>query len=250
MGARTVIARSYRDIEETFMQVSGLTDEQHRQQISAVMVEVFAEGARALERLRNSQADLSRTDRHDTQLPPSPPPRRTHDNLATELAPVWRGRLTTPLTPWAVRRQLIAQAEGKTDDARRVYVSRRLTPLDRALNDDEASALEEWLLCQEMLAGRAKGQSWGDTAGGGATQRSPIPDRMMRRLQLHARLQRHMPARHQITLQAFAAMMRDPLWDFGPRPQQRRTIAAIRLAAAWLVEMSCRTNARQDHMDS
>lgn len=156
------------------------------------------------------------------------------DNLATELAPVWRGRLTTPLTPYAIRMQLLAQAEGDTELQRVTYVRRRLTALDRALTDDQAAALEEWLICEELLAGSAKGQSWGDRTGGGGSGRSPIPDGMMARMRRHAELQRRIPRAHLAVLNAFAAMMRDPLWDFGPRLQQRRTIAAIKLAAAWL----------------
>jgi hypothetical protein len=163
--------------------------------------------------------------------------KRIHlDNIATKLAPVWRGRLTTPLTPFAVRMQLIAQAEGSTDGERQLYVRRRLTALDRALTDDEAAALEEWLICEEVLSGRAKGQSWGDRTGGGAGRASPIPDRMMERLQRHAELQRTMPGANAATLRRFAELMRDPYWDFGPRLQQRRTIQAIKLAAAWLAK--------------
>lgn len=225
---------TYRDIEETFMQVPELTDAEHRRQISAVIEKIFADGEQALERLRNSQAHLSRVDRHEPETAPPPSSRRTHDNLGTELAPVWRGRLTTPLTPYTIRLQLLAQAEGATQAQRQAYVRRRLTALDRALTDDEAAALEEWLICEEMRDGRAKGQSWGDSGGGGNVRPSPLPDRMMARMRRHADRRRRIPAVHLATLNGFAAMMRNAYWDFGPRAEQRRTIAAIKLAAAWL----------------
>lgn len=163
--------------------------------------------------------------------------KRIHlDNLATKTAPVWRGRIITPLTPFSVRLQLLAQAEGATGAERHAYVRRRLTALDRALTDDEASALEEWLLCEEILSGRAKGQSWGDASGGGTGRPSPIPDRMMGVMRRHADLNRRMPRLHRVTLDRLAAMMRDPYWDFGPRPEQRRRIAQIKAAACWLVQ--------------
>lgn len=159
------------------------------------------------------------------------------DNLGTKLSPTWRGRIVGPLTPFAVRMQIIAQAEGDTESERVTYVRRRLTALDRALTDDEAAALEEWLLCEELLSGSAKGQSWGDRTGGGSGRASPIPDRMMERMKRHAELKRLIPGTHRATLHRFAAMMRDPYWTFGPRTEQRRTIRAIQLAAAWLASI-------------
>lgn len=216
--------------------MSGLADSEHRQQIAAVMKEVFADGFLRLDRLSKSQAVLKKPRRHTPEIIEAVPAglRYRKDNIATKTAPVWRGRLTTPLTPWAVRMQIIAQAEGDTDAQRQTYVRRRLTALDRALTDDEAAALEEWLICEEMLSGRTKGQSWGDRTGGGSGQRSPVPDSMMARMERHAELRRRMPVPLLFTLIHFATMMSNPYWDFGPRAQQRRTIQAIQRAAAWL----------------
>jgi hypothetical protein len=38
------------------------------------------------------------------------------------------------------------QAADLLDSERQKYVGRRITALDRALSDDEAAALDEWLL--------------------------------------------------------------------------------------------------------
>lgn len=216
--------------------VSGLTMDEHRDQMAVAFAEFFADGLHRLDRLRKSQAVLRKPRRHMLETVEAAPDRLRYrkDNLATKTAPVWRGRLTTPLTPFAVRMQLLAQAEGNTNAERHAYVRRRLTVLDRALSDNEAAALDEWLICEELLDGRAKGQSWCDGGGGGDGRPSPISDRMMARMERHAELRRRMPGVHRITLQRFAAMMRNPYWDFGPRAQQRAAIRAIQQAAAWL----------------
>jgi hypothetical protein len=227
---------SFRGIDETFAVVSELTEGEHREQIAVVFAEFFADGLHRLDKLRKSQAVLKRLRRHNPEIIEAVPAGLGYrkDNIATKTAPVWRGRVTTPLTPWAVRMQIIAQAEGNTDEQRHTYVRRRLTALDRALTDDEAAALEEWLICEEVLSGRAKGQSWGDRTGGGSGQRSPVPDSMMARMERHAELRRRMPVPLRFTLIHFATMMGNPYWDFGPRAQQRRTIQVIQRAAAWL----------------
>jgi hypothetical protein len=135
------------------------------------------------------------------------------DNIATPGAPVWRGRVTTPLTPPAVRSQLINQSADLADAERQRYVSRRLTALDRALDDDEAAALDEWLVCEELLNGRTKSGDWGDRTSGGGGWASPIPDTMMARCARHAALKRRLPAIHLEALYALTVMSSAPYWD-------------------------------------
>jgi hypothetical protein len=111
-----------------------------------------------------------------------------HDNIATPGAPVWRRRIRKPFTCKAVRLQLIAQAADLPEIERERYVRRRLTKLDLALSDEQAEAVEEWLLCEELLSGRVKISDYGDRTGGGSGRASPVPDALMGRLREHARL--------------------------------------------------------------
>lgn len=137
------------------------------------------------------------------------------DNLATANHPVWRRRIRLPLTPWAVRCDLIAQSAEVSEHERAAYVSRRLTALDRALRDEEAQALEEWLLCHELLNGRAQSSNYGDRTLTGRWLLGPISDAMMPRVNNHARNLPSIPARHRRILDALAAMMSSREWDFG-----------------------------------
>lgn len=111
-----------------------------------------------------------------------------HDNIATPGAPVWRRRIRKPFTVKAVRLQLIAQAADLPELERERYVRRRLTKLDLALTDEQAEAVEEWLLCEELLSGRVKISDYGDRTGGGSGRASPIPDALMGRLKRHSKL--------------------------------------------------------------
>lgn len=82
--------------------------------------------------------------------------RIVHDNIATPGAPVWRARYATPLTPRAVRQDLVKQAMEVSEVERQSWIDARLTPLDRALTDDESNALEEYVMCEAILAGTAR----------------------------------------------------------------------------------------------
>lgn len=137
------------------------------------------------------------------------------DNLATANHPVWRRRIRLPLTPWAVRCDLIAQSAEVPEHERVAYVSRRLTALDRRLSDTEAQALEEWLLCHELLNGAAKIPSYGDRSYSGGRGSSPIPDRMMARVGQHMEICKHTPIIHRRILDMLAVMMTSRDWDYG-----------------------------------
>lgn len=82
--------------------------------------------------------------------------RVVHDNIATRNAPVWRARYATPLTPRAVRQELVNQAMEVSEAERPGWLDARRTPLDRLLTDDEANALEEYVACESILAGTAR----------------------------------------------------------------------------------------------
>jgi hypothetical protein len=135
------------------------------------------------------------------------------DNIATLGAPVWRGRVTTPLTPRAVRMQLIDQAADLPGDDCQRYVRRRLTMLDRALDDAQAAALDEWLVCEELLSGRAKIGNYGDASGGSSNRGSLIPDAMMPRVGRHAAMKRRLPTIHLEALYLLTVMSSAPYWD-------------------------------------
>jgi hypothetical protein len=170
------------------------------------------------------------------------------DNIATRYAPVWRARVTTPLTPRAVRQQLMTQANELHEMERQRYVRRRLTALDRALDDDEADALERWLLCEEMLAGRVKIGNYGDQTGGGKNNASPIPDSMIVLVQAHMRDKRLLDRASLRVLAKLAEMTGAPVWDFGEAGRElfgtalayshakRRFIRAVCTASARLCE--------------
>lgn len=170
------------------------------------------------------------------------------DNVATPGAPVWRRRLRKPFTCWAVRAELLSQAAELSDRERQLYVRRRLTDLDKALDDDEAEALERWLDCEDMLQGRVKISDYGDRTGGGSGQASPVPDRVIMAMEAHAWAKRGMPAHMRAVLLLLGRMMETPAWDYAAagrliggyaedRVAQKRFIEACRNAAAYLANM-------------
>lgn len=138
----------------------------------------------------------------------------THDNLGTDLAPTIRTRLRAPFSCRAIRQQLLDQCGERSEWEREQYVRRRLTLLDKALTDEEAEALEEWLLCEELLSGKAKVGNYNDSVGG-AGKPSLLPDSMMSRLRRHARLKRAIAGQHAEALYQLRLMMDAPAWDYG-----------------------------------
>lgn len=144
------------------------------------------------------------------------------DNIATPSHPVWRRRQKKPFTCYALRMELVRQAADLPDAERVLYVKRRLTPLDKALDDVEAEALETWLACEEWLSGRAKIGDYGAGAGGGNARTSQLPDRIMPLLAGHALMKRRLRPGYRRALGMLALMMESKDWDFG--------IAGLRVA--------------------
>lgn len=81
----------------------------------------------------------------------------------------------------------------------------QLTELDRMVSDEEARALEEWALCEEILSGRVKSASW-EVGRGGGGQGAPIPDAMLARITAHGQRRSGMWADRLWVLTAFTAI--------------------------------------------
>jgi hypothetical protein len=60
-----------------------------------------------------------------------------------------RLRIVTPITPRAVREQMLAILRDRDSDIRHEMIAHRLTPLDRFLSDEEADALETYATDEE-----------------------------------------------------------------------------------------------------
>jgi hypothetical protein len=80
------------------------------------------------------------------------------------------------LTPYSVRMQMIEAGDV------------RLTELDSMISDEEARALEEWVACEEVLAGSMASVDYlGDRARGSGRGMPPVADDWMGRLGEHSR---------------------------------------------------------------
>ncbi len=177
------------------------------------------------------------------------------DNIATASHPVWRKRVRKPFTCRAVRQQLIAQAADLPIDERQLYVSRRLTALDKALDDDEAEALEAWLDAEEILTGRCKIGDYGDRTGGGSGRASPVPDSTIAMLRDHAMRKRSLSLDQRRALHILLPMRGDREWDYASGGRillggnldyakaKRAFLSAARSAAATLAKLHSAKNA-------
>jgi hypothetical protein len=114
-----------------------------------------------------------------------------HDNIATPGAPVWRARIKTPLTPRAVRNELIKQSHSEGDA--QGWLEARMTPLDRCLSDEQAEALEAYYDCEMKLNGVARGVDYtGDRVQSSRYDMSPISDEWQVRLARHSALKKRL----------------------------------------------------------
>lgn len=133
----------------------------------------------------------------------------TRDNLATPSCPVWRLRIRTPLTPRAVRAEIARELAGLSDHERERRYHEQLTPLDKLLTDDEAHALEEFAMCEELLSGNARCSDYaGDRVQTSRNNMSPIADRFVIKLALHSKCKKMLGERELIVLYDFCAQMR------------------------------------------
>ncbi|HET8726665.1 MAG TPA: hypothetical protein VFO41_04050 [Alphaproteobacteria bacterium] len=154
------------------------------------------------------------------------------DNIATPGAPVWRERRPKPLTCYAVRMELVRQAAQLPDYEQARYLNDRLTALDKALTDSEASAVEGWLNCEELLQGRAQIVDYEGGCASSFGPRAPIPSEAMEMLRDHAERKRAMLLVHRCALASLAALMEMREWRM-----DRALIADIKAAASALEKM-------------
>jgi hypothetical protein len=141
------------------------------------------------------------------------------DNLGTQLSPTWRARRQAPFTIRSIREELFRQAAALPEWQQQAYLDERLTELDRALDCDQAEALERWLDCEELLQGRPA--SIGD-GGGGGSGRSVLSDDAMDVLASHAEIKRRLSPVSRQALAELASLMNAKHWD-------------LDVAALWLI---------------
>jgi hypothetical protein len=116
-------------------------------------------------------------------------PTRMHviqDNIATPMAPVWRARIATPLTPRAVREQILSTLGDIGAAERQRWLARRRSPLDKMLTEDEAGVLERWTRNEELMSGRARTADFcGDRVQTSRCNVAPLHDEALGELHHH-----------------------------------------------------------------
>lgn len=159
--------------------------------------------------------------------------RTVRDNIATDMAPVWRHRLMTPLTPRAVREELIAQLHGEPEAMRQAWLDARLTELDHLLDDAEADCLERFCQCEEMLGGNARCSDYlGERAYGGHGC-TPLPDEALEALAGHAEAKKQLSGPTRGVLLVF--LVQQLAWDGAPTAEQAAAMLGLgRGAQVWL----------------
>lgn len=131
-----------------------------------------------------------------------------HDNIATPGAPVWRARYATPLTPRAVRRELVRQSMELPELERQAWIDARRTPLDRLLSDDEANALEDYVVCEQWLAGNPRGADYaGDRVQSSRMDMQHLPDEWRDDIKRHVVLRYRLSGRVLQVLTTFVQQM-------------------------------------------
>ena len=155
----------------------------------------------------------------------------SYTNLATPLAPVWRRRIRLPLTPRAVRMEMLEAGDI------------RLTPLDRMLSDEEADALEQYAAMEEVLSGSTRAQDYLGDKRGKSSGMSPLPDYLLRPLHLHAVLKNMMSipdknALYQFCLQQWRAesAMSDAELGIIVAPKDKDKAAAWRTTVVYIAK--------------
>lgn len=161
-----------------------LTDDELRHAISASITHILDGIARV--RQRRAEAAIRRG---DLSIRAS----RAERRRASRERPARPARQRPLLTPHARRMDMIASGDV------------RLTELDSLLTDEQARALEEWALCEEMLSGRTKSASW-EVGRGGGGQSAPIPDAWLAQLNAHGQKRVGMRGDSLKLLAAFTAL--------------------------------------------
>lgn len=163
---------------------------------------------------------------------------KTLDNIGTAMAPTWRARHRKPFTVSAVRAELVHQAAQLPEWEREGYLDERLTDLDRALDCNQAEAIERWLDCEELLQGRVRCSDYGDRVLGSGRP-DPVPDEDMEALAEHAEMKRLLSVRSRKALAVLVRMTEATEWRLIPA-----FIRDMRHAAAELTKIA-RVHAQQ-----
>lgn len=161
------------------------------------------------------------------------------DNLGTHDHPTPRFRIATPLTPHAVRQQMLTVPawleSGRAEawlEQRRAELSAMLTPLDLMLTEEEAWALERYCDNEQMLAGTVRGSDYSGARGrGSGGSAGPLPDDALEGLAAHAEAKKRL--RHDLrgVLLVFLAMQ----WtmDGAPSPEQAAGMLGLQGGNRW-----------------
>lgn len=130
-----------------------------------------------------------------------------YDILTPQGAPqIVRVKIRTPITPQAVRRQLLDAVSEYPEDVRASELQQRLTPLDRHLGDDIVAALETYVAVEDG-AGRVKAASWDVQVQTSGNDRNPLPEARAKAATLHEGIKRRLSRLHKKVLAIFCQQM-------------------------------------------
>jgi len=171
------------------------------------------------------------------------------DNIATPMAPIWRARIATPLTPRAVREQVLTSLGDINGADQQRFLAQRRSPLDKMLSEDEAEALERWARNEETMSGRARTADFcGDRVQTSRCNVAPLHDEALVALHRHMSIRKSLEPGSQEILTVFTRQMardRETMspaeagLHFFPTAKNKRLAyyQALRDLAAWLVSI-------------
>lgn len=122
------------------------------------------------------------------------------DNIGTRDHPTPRHRIATPLTPRAVRIQMLEAPEWLDEpraaqwlEERRAELPAMLTELDRLLTDEEADTLERYIDNEELLTGNVRCADYlQERVYGGGRPSGPLSDDDLEALKGHADMRKRL----------------------------------------------------------
>lgn len=122
------------------------------------------------------------------------------DNIGTRDHPTPRHRIATPLTPRAVRIQMLKAPEWLDEprasqwlEERRSELPGLLTALDRLLTDEEADCLERYIANEELLAGNVRCADYlQERVYGGGRSSAPLSSDELDRLDGHTAIRKRL----------------------------------------------------------
>jgi hypothetical protein len=91
------------------------------------------------------------------------------------------------------------------ESRRQAWIAERLTRLDKALTDDEADALENYVMCESILGGSARTLDFDRVRGNGNCE--PLNERWIAKLAKHNVVRGYLSKREMETLSIFVKMM-------------------------------------------